>query len=254
MAFLRWFVVKGKQFCCPASTGGRFFKVYDNAYTLRLLEVLAEDFPALHSLLGDQKFEQALRAYLAAHPSHHPSIRWLGRHLAAWLARTEPWSDHLEIADMAAFEWALGLAFDAPDAPVLESETLAGLAADEWPAMTLAFHPAFGTVDLLWDVAPFQQIVARGDTPDCAPSQLERPSTWAVWRDPDSLTVFYRRLEEDDSRALGAAREGATFADLCALLAETTGEQAAAYAAGMLKGWIDSGWITGLAVKDNDKP
>jgi len=236
------------------ANGGRFFKVYDNAYSLRLLEVLAEDFSALHTLLGDQKFEQALRAYLADHPSQHPSIRWLGRHLAEWLGRTEPWRDHRELADMAAFEWALGLAFDAPDAPILESETLADVAASEWPSIIFSFHPAFGAVDLLWNIIPFQQIVASGETPTAAPMPLEQPITWAVWRDQDSLTVCYSQLDEDEARALNAAREGATFADLCALLVESTGENAAARAAGMLKGWIDNCWITGLAVKDDDKP
>ena len=240
------------------ANGGRFFKVYDNAYSLRLLEVLAEDFSALHTLLGDQKFEQAMRAYLADHPSQHTSIRWLGRHPTEWLGRTEPWRDHRELADMAAFEWALGLAFDAPDAPVLESETLADVAASEWPSIIFSFHPAFRTVDLLWDIIPFQQIVTRDDTPTAAPMPLEHPATWAVWRDPDSLSVCYSQLDKGEAKALNAAREGATFADLCTLLAETADEtvdeNAAAHAAGMLKSWIDNCWITGLAIKDNDKP
>ena len=47
------------------------FGVYRNAYVLRLIEVLTEDYGQLHAYLGDARFAKLVRAYIAAHPSDH---------------------------------------------------------------------------------------------------------------------------------------------------------------------------------------
>ena len=227
---------------------GSFMEVYDHAYTARLLEVLAEDFPALHTLLGDEAFEGALRAYLADNPSAKPSIRWIGERLPGWLAETAPWSGQPMLADMAAFEWLLGLAFDAPNAPALEAEALAAVAPEAWPMLAFEFHPALATATISWDVIPFQRAVAAEEDPEAAPQALDGPETWAAWRDPESLMVRFDRLPADEAEALAAARQGADFSRLCELLAESgPADDAAFRAAGMLKTWLDRGWIRALA-------
>ena len=60
--------------------------VYAHGYRLRLIEVLDADYPALHTLAGDELFEQLARAYIAAHPSVFPNARWFGIHLPHFLA------------------------------------------------------------------------------------------------------------------------------------------------------------------------
>jgi Putative DNA-binding domain len=44
------------------------FGVYRNAYVLRLIEVLTEDYEQLHAYLGDVAFAKLTRAYIDAHP------------------------------------------------------------------------------------------------------------------------------------------------------------------------------------------
>ena len=56
--------------------------VYRDAYALRLIEVLTNDYPGLMAMAGPADFERMARAYIAAHPSHHPSVRWFGARLA----------------------------------------------------------------------------------------------------------------------------------------------------------------------------
>src|SRR5579871_673370 len=88
-------------------------RVYVEGYRLRLLEVLGDNYTGLHSLLGDEQFDEMGRAYIDAHPSTHPSVRWFSRHLEIFLKDTSPYDEHPYLAEMAAFEWAQGLVFDA---------------------------------------------------------------------------------------------------------------------------------------------
>ena len=83
-----------------ASTTERL-DVYYQAYRLRLLEVLAKDFSGLRALIGESAFPDTVNDYMRTHPSTHPSVRWLGRHLAGFLAELMP--DRPELAEMARF-------------------------------------------------------------------------------------------------------------------------------------------------------
>ena len=58
--------------------------VYRHAYGARLLEVLANDYPKLAALSGEEGFEQLGRAYIAAHPSRSFSARWFGAGRTTW--------------------------------------------------------------------------------------------------------------------------------------------------------------------------
>ena len=86
--------------------------VYRDGYALRLIEVLTTDYPGLMAMAGPADFDHMARAYIAAHPSRHPSVRWFGKDVADFLSRTPPYSRTPAAAEMARFEWALGEAFD----------------------------------------------------------------------------------------------------------------------------------------------
>src|SRR5215471_4865055 len=90
--------------------------VYRDGYALRLIEVLTNDFPGVLAMAGPEEFDAMARAYIAAHPSHHPSVRWFGKRLAEFLAATAPYDRTPAAAEMARFEWALSAAFDSVDA------------------------------------------------------------------------------------------------------------------------------------------
>ena len=52
--------------------------VYRDGYALRLIEVLTGDYPGLMAMAGPDDFDYMARAYIAAHPSPHRSVRWYG--------------------------------------------------------------------------------------------------------------------------------------------------------------------------------
>lgn len=229
------------------NAGGPYMKAYDHAYKSRLVEILTEDFEGLHTLLGDENFFKTMGDYVDAHPSTSRSARWLGRHLSEWLRKSEAWAEHPAVISMASFEWMIGLAFDALDAKPVEVSDIGAVPPEAWPMLTFTFHPALNTAVLECEVAPFYQAVKQDAEPDAAPTRYEVPVTWAAWRDPESLIVMYRALDADEAAALTAAREGITFDGICDIIADLTeADEAAVRAAGLLRIWVESGWLIGL--------
>lgn len=216
--------------------------VYGNAYRLRLLAALETDFPALRALAGDPMFERLGRAYIDAHPSAHPSLRWFGRHMSDFLARTPPYATQPVLAEMAAFEWAQGEVFDAQDCGCVSVEAIATLAPEAWSSMHLVLHPSVRRLDLEWNVPPIWQIIDKNETPP-ALARAERAVSWLLWR--RGLEIHWRSLEPDEAWALDACAKGQSFGELCEGLCQWIDESNAALsAAGMLKRWLIDGLIT----------
>jgi len=223
---------------------GARLSIYGNAYRLRLVEALDANFPALHAWLGDEGFERLGRAYLAAYPSRHYSIRWFGHRLPEFMAGDASWRADGFACELAEFEWAMSEAFDATDADVVSLEQMASFAPDSWPRMRLAFHPSLRRLSLTWNVAPIWHALTHSQTPTAA-QQTDMAATWIVWR--QRLTLFYRQLDTEEAWALAAAVGGAAFAELCEGLCKwIEPEQVAARAAGYLRQWIADGLIIQL--------
>src|SRR3569623_1311950 len=75
------------SFVAPNSRLSAFerLEIYNRQYWFRVLGALAEDFPALRSVIGARAFEAMSIAYLTDHPSRSFTLRNLGRHLSDWL-------------------------------------------------------------------------------------------------------------------------------------------------------------------------
>ena len=216
-------------------------QVYADAYRIRLHDALADDFAALRAWLGPERFAELADAYLAAHPSGHYSLRWFGRHLARFLAETPPYAATPLLAELAAFEWALVTAFDAPDAPTLARTALAALPSAAWPALRLHVHPSVVRLDLKWNVVAIRKGAEAAVAP--LPDAIEAAvAPWLIWR--RNYTVCYRSLAIDEAQALDALRRGIAFADICAgLSGHFEATQAAVRAAALLQRWITEGLL-----------
>jgi hypothetical protein len=134
---------------------------------------VGDKFCALHALLGDMAFDRLGRAYIDAHPSQHPSLRWFGRQVSKFLRQTPLYASQPILAEMAAFEWAQGEVFDAEDADVINIETIGALALDVGPTMRLVLHPSVQCVNCDWNVPTAWQAIDEQE-PRPRPS---RPAT-----------------------------------------------------------------------------
>ncbi len=101
-------------------------ELYNRQYWYRLLDALAEDFPALRAVVGPKRFEALSVAYLGAHPSRSFSLRNLGSSLVSWIESHPAFSGrrHRLVIDVARIEWAFVEAFDNAEHKPLSMEQI----------------------------------------------------------------------------------------------------------------------------------
>ena len=221
--------------------------IYRDAYRLRLIEVLGTDYGVLRKYLGDELFDAAARDYLAAHPSTFRNVRWFGGKLAEFLRITPRYSEHPVLAELARFEWTLGLAFDAPDEDAVRFEDVAAVPPEAWSELRFSPHAAMHVIDLRTNAVAIWKEIDENDSFEVEISAA--PVTWAIWRKQHS--PFFRSLADDEAWALKAMLGRASFGEICAGLCEWVAEEeAAARAAGLLRGWVEEGWIARLLIAD----
>jgi hypothetical protein len=210
--------------------------IYRGMYFWRLRGALAEDYPKLEKVLGEEAFSDLARHYLLAHPSRHPSLRHLGAALPGFLADRQgsepPWA-----ADLAVLEWARVEAFDAPDATPLAADELRRVPADEWPALRFRLSPCVRVLACDWPVhEPWRDPTGHGPAP--------RPTRIRVWRQAGD--VFHAPMDDLEGPAFAELAGGGTFADVCAALADTAGSEAPRRAGEVLARWLQDGLIVAL--------
>ena len=209
--------------------------IYADAYRLRILEALSNSFPILKALLGDDLFEQAARSYIDQYPSTYRNMRWVGDKMAEHLQVNFP--QYPIAAEMATFEWALGLAFDAEDAPILGLQDLASIPLENWAELTFKFQPSVQLFTFKYNVLRVWQALNAEETPPKV-TQIDEPCL--VWR--KDLNSHYRSLELAELQAIQFVIAGTSFGELCEKLQENaTEEQATMQAAQYLAGWLNEG-------------
>lgn len=194
--------------------------IYANMYFYRILDALKEDFPATLAVLGADSFHNLVTGYLLEYPPSAPSISDCGSHLADYL-RDHPMRERAPfIADLAKLERAVVEAFQAPDAVALEPDSLRAIAPEDWPAMKLNIHPSEQMLALDWRVSELLRAVEERREWKAAEQGAVKVLAWR-----QNAHVFHRELEHAEADALEAAARGATFAEICDVVAANAGDQ-----------------------------
>ena len=198
-------------------------EIYNRVYWFRLLSSLADDFPGLRAVIGQESFDKALLGYLTEMPSVSYTLRDLGSRLESWLrAHPDLISSNERMAlDMVRLEWADIEAFDAAEYPVLSQAELASLGEDP------IFHlqPYLKLLDLAYPMDELLLKVRETEDPetdissnvvmmdhsDSAPrKQLPLPKSkkvfLAVHRQEN--IVYFKRLKPEGFALLRAMQQG----------------------------------------------
>lgn len=214
--------------------------IYFDAYRFRIIEALATTYPKLKLLVGDDLFEQISRTYISKFPSSFQNIRWYGSHMQLHLLDYLP--QHPIAAEMAEFEWALSLIFDAEDVPELQLSDLSEIPLQDWGMLRFTFQPAIQVIRLRWNIIPIWNSLNIEETPP-ALAQDSNYTLCLIWR--KNLNPQFRSMSEMEFIAQRMAMTNATFAEVCASLeGEVSTEQAMATAAQFLAGWLQEGMIS----------
>ncbi|HKA90375.1 MAG TPA: DNA-binding domain-containing protein [Haliangiales bacterium] len=188
--------------------------IYRDMYFARMAEAMAATFPKVAARLGHDEFEDMTAGFIDAYPSRHPSLRWVGRELAQFLAAHDQpeW-----LCDLARLEWARADVFDARDEAVVRVAELQALDPTAFAALEVKLIEAHRVVA----AATAVDKVWRGGEPEPGPRAL------LVWR--QGVEVFHRPLEPLEARVFPV--EPTPFAALCERIADEVGEEEAAQAA-----------------------
>ena len=150
------------------------------------------------------------------------------------------------LADLAAFEWLLAEAFDAADDNPVGMESLAVVPAQDWGEVSFEFRGALRLLTTHSNaVQIWQSLKDDGEAMD--PVCFDQGMDWLIWR--KDLATYFRSIEALELRTLLAARRGASFSQLCELIAAETNEsEAPLKAASLLRGWYTEELIQAVKV------
>ncbi|HSQ66176.1 MAG TPA: DNA-binding domain-containing protein [Polyangiaceae bacterium] len=224
--------------------------VYREQFWLRHVACVAEDYPALVALMGQQPFEALVAEYLGAHPPADFLLRNLGAGLAEFLVARRP--DDPLLADLARVEWAFIDAFDAADAPPLDPNAVAAIPADAWPAARLVLHPSLQRLRLAHPAHEVRAAFCR------APREpLARVSPAAthlvVYRDARELRPHQWTLDALASCLLDRLAAGEPLGQAADALATESGrgEEVQAQIGAWFTQWAALGWISRVEVEQS---
>jgi len=200
-------------------------EIYNRQYWFRVLGALAEDFPALRSVIGSRAFDAMSVAYLNAHPNRSFTLRNLGSRLSDWLIANPHFAGRRAslAVDVVRIEWAFIEAFDGAEHEPLTIEQIATLDGSSH----LALQPHLQLVDLEYPVDDLvlnlhkqekRQTTEAGlqhDDQDHAPAKLpalRRNPTWLAAHRVD-FSVYYLRLKRGEFHTLRAISAGRPLAE-----------------------------------------
>jgi hypothetical protein len=181
------------------------FAVYRNNVTVSLTEALAQRFPVIKRLVGEDFFAALARLYAEADRPRSPVLAEWGEGFAAFLAEFPPLAPYPYMADVARIEFARGRAFHAADAAPINPADLARADPDR---VRLVLHHSVQVLRLAY---PAVTIWARNQ-PDAGDGPAgQGPETALILRD-GAWQVPVRAIGPGDTALVQAFLAGATLA------------------------------------------
>lgn len=126
------------------SDPARRFGVYRNNVIVSLTDALADSYPVVQALVGEEFFRAMAGEFVRRSPPRSPVLAWYGDGFADFVAGFAPVAGLPYLSDVARLEWLRVEAWHAADAVPLPMDELATLLAkeDSLPDTRFTLHPA----------------------------------------------------------------------------------------------------------------
>ncbi|HJY76325.1 MAG TPA: DNA-binding domain-containing protein [Burkholderiales bacterium] len=176
-------------------------RIYRNTCRSTLVATLRMTYPAVDRLVGSEFFDAAAGRYVARCPAATAYLNQYGHDFAQFLAGLPSANSVPYLADVARFEWALSVAANAEDTPVLEAGALLSVARESHARLCFVPHPSVTFLALRYPADHIADAVLSGNEAAMAEVDLSSgPVYLVVHRGREGLDV--QRL---DRRAYGFA-------------------------------------------------
>lgn len=194
------------------------YNVYRNNVTVSLIEALADIFPAVQKLTGENFFQTMAREFVRAHPPSSKLVFEYGHGFADFIDGFGPARSVPYLGDVARAERAWLSAYHAADVNPLDPANLAAIPADRVAGARFVMHPAFAVIasnyplfrifSMNRDLMPFEAV----DMAEAEAVLITRPASEVrITHIAAGTAIFMQALEK--GQTLGAAAGAALEAD-----------------------------------------
>lgn len=233
-------------------------EIYNRQYWFRVLDSLYDDYPGLRAILGRRTFGRLSVAYLTRYPSNSFTLRNLGSRLEKFLLEEPQWAGRRAnlALDMAKFEWARIVAFDAERRPPLTIDDLLG---QDPGRLRLGLQPYLSILHLGYPLDDFVLAVKKQEAAEESTNhamtgarrrarttkpRVPRPSETFLAVHRLNNLVYFKRLTSDQYHVLAALDAGETLESACARPSfADDSESAARQLQGWFRSWMELGWF-----------
>jgi hypothetical protein len=223
------FLAKAEELMKPGEnlSSAERLELYHRQYWFRVLDSVADDFPVLRRMAGEETFWALLEGYLQTFPSESYTLRHLGRAMATFIAGREELDPTRRrwFAAVAELEYAAMETFEATEREALPPERIASEVLELQPHVRLIEVPV--PADLCYTWKSFE------------PCE-EETTRVAVWR--GAKGAHMQRLGPLEFVLLERLKEGRSLEELFAEPVEP--EPSPAEVQQWFAEWQSRGWIT----------
>ena len=125
--------------------------IYHGMYMLRMIEALSVDYGALAHILGEERFEDLVRAYVLRHPSRSYTFNRLGDALPEFIAASKM-RRRIFLGDLAKLELAMTQVFDEAEVEPLPGDAISSIAPEQIADARIVPIPALRLVSAGYEV------------------------------------------------------------------------------------------------------
>jgi hypothetical protein len=128
------------------------FSVYRNNVFVSLVDAVAESFPVVARLVGEEFFHAMARRYVADNLPDSPLLLEYGASFPAFIKNFSPAAQLPYLADVAGLEWLRQRAYHAAEATPVEPQSLGAVDGEQLIGLQLKLHPSLQICSSRWPI------------------------------------------------------------------------------------------------------
>lgn len=195
------------------SAADKRYNVYRNNVTVSLINALADIFPGVQKITGEEYFRAMAREYVRAHPPSSPLLFLYGQDFAEFIERFEPAKTMPYLADMARVERGWLTAYHAADIEPLDAAKLGAVDPTRLAEVSFIPHPA--TIVLRSEFPVHDIFLMNRDFIEVAPLDMSIGQSLMLTRPQIDIRIV--QLEIADHAFMDAILQGQSLGEAAAM-------------------------------------